>query len=169
MMFDWSYLLIPVVLLPVIFLFAFTGCVLDREGRLALMHFNYDGGLHQTSGDAPALDSIEWRFVKVLKIDPGYNTGTIGGPNDPQIDGPHARGGDSGTAINATGESVSAGLDSRSYGDITCECTVVTAANPPFAPESQTIVLPPVTRHKAEDEAGPTFHLARNGNNFQLT
>jgi hypothetical protein len=168
-MIDWSVLLIPIALLPVVLLFAFVGCRLDKSGANpdAPISFTYPAGLTAPSGPGPALQSIAWQYTLDLTFDPDFGEGIIGSP--PTTVGPFKREPGTSAAIASAGETHQHFVQLRTYGDVICTCTVVTAPNPPFDDTTKTITRGPLAKEKIEDEPGPAFQLTRDGDTFQLS
>lgn len=168
-MIDWFVVLIPLLLVPIFALFVFVGCVLDREGKApgSPITFSYPAGLDSPSGNAPGLSSIVWQYNMDLDSDLEWGgPGQIGGPTSA---GPFERGAGAGQAIDGNGETHSHMAYIESEGPVTCSCTLVTKANPPFDNQTNTINLNPVTKQKIEDETGPGFVLSRSGTGFTLS
>lgn len=169
-MMDWFVLLIPLALLPILLLFVFVGCELDRSGTGdSPIKFQYDPGLHEASNSDPGLGSIEWKYKLELEIDPEWGgPGIIGDTPGGTFVGPFVRSADNSTAILAKGETHLYFIQFASYGWVTCTCTVITKGNPPFDNQTETFELDDVKKKKNEDESGPAFQLSRDGSGFKL-
>ena len=148
-MLDWFVLLVPLAVLPIILLFAFVGCPLDRSGQATSLPFSWGPGLG--NGD---VTSIVVTFT--ASVAEGEGGGSVfKGPTTVTLSG----------AQLVTGGTVGITfLTLQDYGPVTGICTVtgtVAAGNLPDP-------LPP--KEKLEDEPPPPFHLSRDSSGrFHLT
>jgi len=146
-MIDWFVIIIPLALIPIFLLFAFVGCVLDREGKWTpsppplqtTVYFAYEAGVK---------DNIGYANIRFGVDDPN-NTGLEPPENlELQQDDFDANGGQK--------EAGDIPLDSE--GEITCFATVkhlsATLPNPEISQ----------TKDKEKDEVAPTFTLKPDGN-----
>ena len=165
-MIDWFVVLLPIILLPIVLLFAFVGCVLDREGKFpgGSVRFTYPANMANPDSDNPGLGSIQWTYTLDLDSDFEFGVGQIGGPTTA---GPFERGGTSGTGIAPAGETHSHPVHLETFGQVTCHCTLVTSPNPPFDNQTTTINRTAV-KPKQEDETGPPFTLSRDASGYKL-
>ena len=102
-MIDWYVVLLPILLVPIILLFGFVGCVLDREGQFpgGSVRFTYPEDMANPDSNNPGLGSIQWSYILDLDSDLELGEGQIGGPTNA---GPFERGGNSGIGIDPEGE-----------------------------------------------------------------
>ena len=166
-MIDWFVVLLPIILLPIVLLFAFVGCVLDREGGLpgGSVRFIYPANMANPDSNNPGLGSIEWTYTLDLDSDLEFGVGQIGGPTTA---GPFERGGTSGTGIAPAGETVPHLVHLDTYGQVTCNCTVVTNTTPPFDTQAPMTFNLSAAKPKQEDETGPAFTLTRDTSGYKL-
>jgi hypothetical protein len=147
-MIDWFVLLIPLVLLPILVLFVFVGCPLDRSGnRSAPIRFSY-------VGDYSDVQSIEATFT----FTPSKTEGS---------EFPHSVG-----VIPLTGDQVKPGGDTDlpdgtlflpDIGTLKCSCTITKKLS---QPGEQPIKEDSPDKDKDEDEDPPSFTLVRDGAAF---
>ena len=138
-MIDWFVLLgAAIALVPIVLLFAFAGCVLDREGKLPPpTNFSYQIGLEE-------IDTIE--ITLMFTLDTGNTTATE------TVEDVNPEGG----ALELKGALL------ESEGTVSCICTLTTKTEPPFDEEAQTFSASK-TVNKEEDELLPDFKLSRDG------
>jgi hypothetical protein len=142
-MIDWFVLFAAALaLVPIVLLFAFVGCVLDREGKLGPpINLTYQMGLEE-------IDTIEASLLFVLDND-GKSV-----PQPPPV---------TITNVNAAGDTVALGnAPFESTGTVTCTCVLTTKTEPPFDAEP-VIASAFKTVAKAEDEPVAEFKLFRDG------
>jgi hypothetical protein len=153
---DWFALLTPLLVLPIILLFVFVGCALDRAG-----HSNLPILLRIGSGFETGVESIAITFT----FDPksGEMTATwAAGQSASDFDatltllGPLPANG-----YELTEYGVNA-LQLESEGDVKCECVVTKTATLEKATESS------IAPKHADEELGGHFHLTRNGEAFDV-
>ncbi len=152
-MIDWFVLLVPLMVLPIVLLLVFVGCVLDRMGGKepsGTVTFTYAPGLTSEPPNLPKAQSfvVTW-------------SGSLGGSLNPI-----QRGGDSDMAIDNAGETITAGdVGADSDGGVMCICNIV-ASVPPDDPAP----LPAIasSTEKAEGVDAPSFTLVRSGDSFAI-
>ncbi len=157
-MIDWYVLLVALILLPILLLFGFVGCVLNREGAQGSpITFTYQPGLDVD------VQSIVVTFAVAVSSEDN------GGSQFPVTSGPFTR--SSGTILPA-GETItdgSAGLDE--VGTVTCTCTVTMKPPEPGPfeePQPGTVFPLSLPKNKVEDENAPAFALVRDGTGLKL-
>jgi len=147
-MLDWFVLLVPLAVLPIILLFAFVGCPLDRSGLATSLPFSWGPGL----GDGDVTSIVVTFTASVAEGEGGGSV--FEGPKSVTLSG----------AQLVTGDSVGiVFLTLPEYGPVTCNCTVT--GTTPAAPGSP----PALVKEKLEDEPAPPFHLSRDQAGFHLT
>lgn len=164
-MIDWTVLLIPLALLPIVSLLTFVGCALDREGKLTFTKFTYQDGLNFHSSNFPGVDSLEWEYSLDLEVDAEWGGPGIIGSAGPETVGPFQRGTDDSDPIGPQGETHQHAINSDTHGTITVKCTVLTRESPSFEPTTYVLSTP---KEKISGEPGPEFQLVRNGGLFSL-
>jgi hypothetical protein len=149
-MIDGFVLLIPLVLLPILVLFVFVGCVLDRSGnRSAPIRFSY-------VGDFSDVQRIEVTFTFTPTEQEGSQFADAAGTLDIKGDQVQPNG-----ATDLPDGTVSFSDE----GTVTCSCTVTKKPPQPGDPAEQ-FTTDSLGKDKDEDADPPPFTLVRDGAAF---
>jgi hypothetical protein len=155
-MVDWLVVLIPLVLVPIVLLFAFAGCVLDPDGQGTPVTFSYPPQLN----------------VDVHRFEASFQLSLENSEGDPSssVVPPVTRVNEGTPPLLAAGEQqLTAGLVGvDNHGSITCTCVVTLRPDEEFG---EPVELPPVTspaKEKVEEEDAPHFELVREGEKFRV-
>ena len=162
---DWLVLATPLVTLPLILLFAFVGCALDREGAGVVLSLHYQSGLEL---DVKTI-TVTFTYTVPPKPAEGVEIGNKGYTVtlDP-ITVDHK-------SIKPAGDSVSwlpQDLDIPDISSVTCACIVTTSADPSDDSIPGTPEVPsgsPNSKVKPEDEHVAEFFLTRLGAGYVVS